>query len=178
MMLSTTVVIVLITYTAPFLKLMGIKMGKEVTSNHEVPTISPKLRQMSITMQKVLCNYDEDGDGIDDRYQTDEYMKNSHSAEAKDASQQIMGGYGTWMKVAQKLVLRVHRRTRSQSQLIRRTIWWQAEGNDDPVSLKEKKRREIKAWTDEDNGGADAVDGGKMPPVTPVQNLEDSQDGK
>ncbi len=60
MMLSTTVAVVLATVfimggsTAPFLKIMGIKMGGQVTNNYEAPKLSPRIRSMSIRMQKAL----------------------------------------------------------------------------------------------------------------------------
>ena len=51
--------------TAPFLKMCGIQMGPSVTAKYVVPELSSKLssklQKISIKMQKILCNYDEDG---------------------------------------------------------------------------------------------------------------------
>ena len=64
---GTTVSIVLLTVfvmggtTAPFLKMCGIQMGPSVTAKYVVPELSSKLQKISIKMQKILCNYDEDG---------------------------------------------------------------------------------------------------------------------
>ena len=194
MMLSTTVLIVLVTVflmggtTAPFLKLMGIQMGSKVTSNHEVPTLTPKLRQASVRMQKILCNYDEDGDGIDDRYQTEAYQKESHTEEAEDASRQIMGGYAHIEEASSKSgppsVAIVQGCGGSGSTDMKTSLaTWQPVSESDPTGLKEKKRREIKTWTDEDDkygSTASEANGStkSMTKVTPLTNLEDSQDGQ
>ena len=193
MMLSTTVVIVLVTVffmggtTAAFLKLMGIQMGHSITKGYEVPTISPKLRQASIRMQKILCNYDEDGDGVDDRYQTEEYKKHSHSAEAEDASSQIMGGYAHAEEDDEASsksgppVVGVAQGGSGPTDMKSSLATWQPVAKDDPKSLKEKKRREIQSWTDEDDEddvNSSQADGKSLTKVTPVNNLEESQDGK
>jgi sodium/hydrogen exchanger 8 len=177
MMLSTTVVIVLVTVffmggtTAAFLKLMGIQMGKAATKDYEVPAISPKLRQASIRMQKILCNYDEDGDGVDDRYQTDEYIKNSHTAEADDASHQIMGGYAH----AEEDDVPSSKSGPPEAGVVQEQL---GADENDPVRLKEKKRREIQAWADVADVDSGQADGKSLTKVTPVNNLEDSQNGK
>eukprot|EP00949_MAST-11_sp_MAST-11-sp1_P001529 g1529.t1 len=87
MMNSTTILIVLFTVffmgggTAPVLKALKIKMGKDVGKMADVQ-VSERTRKMGIALTKILCNYDEDGDGIDDRYETEEYENSGKSTVA------------------------------------------------------------------------------------------------
>ena len=78
--------------TAPFLKMCGIQMGTNVVEKHEVPKLSPWMEKTSVRLQKILCNYSKDGDGIDDRYQTEEYTHEGHSHESDLARTNLLSG--------------------------------------------------------------------------------------
>lgn len=77
--MSTTVVIVLFTVfflgggTPTLLKTLKIGMGKNKPEAHG--EISNSMKRITIQLTKILCNYDEDNDGIDDRYESAEYLE-------------------------------------------------------------------------------------------------------
>ena len=77
--MSTTVVVVLFTVfflgggTPALLKSLKIGMGKDKPEAHG--EISNSMKRVTIALTKILCNYDEDNDGIDDRYESAEYLE-------------------------------------------------------------------------------------------------------
>ena len=77
-MMSTTVLIVLFTVfvlgggTPAILKCSKIGMGKDAPEAHG--ELHKSMRRLHIGMSKILCNYDEDNDGVDDRYESEEYL--------------------------------------------------------------------------------------------------------
>jgi hypothetical protein len=128
--------------TAPFLSMCGIDMGHAVVAGHQVPELSPWLQKINVRMQKILCNYDEDHDGIDDRYQTDEYKEEESSHESQEGKLLIMGG------------------DKSIPKSTKRTKETKAGPSDEEKEakvkeLRFKKAKEMRAWTDEeeDNEG-------------------------
>ena len=111
----------------------GIDMGHAVVAGHQVPELSPWLQKINVRMQKILCNYDEDHDGIDDRYQTDEYKEEESSHESQEGKLLIMGGDKSIPKSGPS----------------------EEEKEAKVKELRFKKAKEMRAWTDEeeDNEG-------------------------
>lgn len=99
MMLATTVVIVLLTVfvmggtTAFMLKKLGVRMGDQAPEINSKP--SDRLLKVSVKLQKILCNYDEDGDGIDDRYQSIEYIRRSSTSDVTAPMRESKSESGT-----------------------------------------------------------------------------------
>ena len=94
MMMSTTVIIVLFTVfvlgggTPAVLKAAKIGMGKTRPEAHG--TLNKTMRRFHISMAKILCNYDEDNDGVDDRYETEEYLRDMIDGEHVPATSKKM----------------------------------------------------------------------------------------
>lgn len=92
-------------------------MGAHVTAEYSGPELSARFQRWSITAQKFLCNYDETGDGIDDRYQTKEYEEETDSHETEVSNTHVLGGPMSKKDSDDLVKIRKEKKLREQAQI-------------------------------------------------------------